>query len=212
MGFETLCVMILAFLLGLTALFAGYRLFLFLLPIWGFFAGFFLAVSAVTFLLGDNFLATALGWTIGFIAGLIFALLSYLFYFVGVATLAGSVGYALGAGLMYAIFDEPAVLAFVVGLVAAVVVAIVTLALNLQKWIIVAITATGGASGLFLSAMLLFNVIELSDLGANPVRAVINDSWFWFLIWAGLAAVGIIAQTSSTRTYVLRAPSSGRSW
>ena len=183
MGFETLCVSILALLLGLAALFAGYRFFLLLLPIWGFFAGFFLAVSAVTILFGDGFLATVLAWVVGFIVGLIFSLLSYLFYIAGVAILAGSVGYALGAGLMYAIFDDPAVLAFVVGLVAAILVALATLLLNLQKWVIIAITAVGGASGLFLSAMLLFNVVELSDLGSNPVQAVLNDSWFWFLIW-----------------------------
>lgn len=212
MGFETLCVSILALLLGLAALFAGYRLFLVLLPIWGFFAGFFLAVSAVTVLLGDGFLATVLGWAAGFILGLIFGLLSYLFYLAGVAILAGSVGYALGAGLMYAIFADPTLLAFAVGLVAAVIVAIVTLLLNLQKWVIIAITSVGGASGLFLSAMLLFNVIELSDLGVNPVQAVIDNSWFWFLIWVGLATLGFIAQAATTRTYVLEEPASGRAW
>jgi hypothetical protein len=212
MGFETLCVSILALLLGLAALFAGYRFFLLLLPIWGFFAGFFLAVSAVTILFGDGFLATVLAWVVGFIVGLIFSLLSYLFYIAGVAILAGSVGYALGAGLMYAIFDDPAVLAFVVGLVAAILVALATLLLNLQKWVIIAITAVGGASGLFLSAMLLFNVVELSDLGSNPVQAVLNDSWFWFLIWIGLAVMGFIAQAATTRTYVLETPESGRCW
>lgn len=212
MGFETLCVSVLALLLGLAALFAGYRLFLVLLPIWGFFAGFFLAVSAVTILFGDGFLATVLGWVVGFIVGLIFSLLSYLFYIAGVAILAGSVGYAIGAGLMYAIFADPAVLAFVVGLVTAVVVAIGTLLLNLQKWVIIAITAIGGASGLFLSAMLLFNVLELSDLGGNPVQAVIDNSWFWFLIWIGLALAGFLVQAATTRAYVLEEPESGRAW
>jgi len=212
MGFETLCVAILAFVLGLIALFAGYRFFLFLLPIWGFFAGFFIAVSAVTVLFGDGFLSSVLGWAVGFIAGLIFALLSYLFYIVGVATLAGSVGYALGAGLMYAIFNDPAVLAFIVGLVAAVVLAFAALSLNLQKWLMVAITATGGATGLFLSAMLLFNVIDLTDLGTNPVRAVIDNSWFWYLIWIGLVVIGLAAQSRTARTYVLEEPTSGRSW
>jgi hypothetical protein len=212
MGFETLCVSILALLLGLAALFAGYRFFLLLLPIWGFFAGFFISVSAVTVLFGDGFLATVLGWAVGFIVGLIFAVLSYLFYIAGVAILAGSIGYALGAGLMYAIFNDPTVLAFAVGLVAAVIVAAGTILLNLQKWVIIALTAVGGATALFVSAMLLFNVIELSDLGGNPVRAVIDGSWFWFLIWIVLVAVGFAAQSVTTRTYVLVEPESGRSW
>jgi hypothetical protein len=129
-----------------------------------------------------------------------------------VAILAGSIGYALGAGLMYAIFNDPTVLAFAVGLVAAVIVAAGTILLNLQKWVIIALTAVGGATALFVSAMLLFNVIELSDLGGNPVRAVIDGSWFWFLIWIVLVAVGFAAQSVTTRTYVLVEPESGRSW
>jgi hypothetical protein len=212
MAFETLCVTILAFLLGLAALLAGFRLFLALLPVWGFFAGFFLAASAMTFFFGDGFLATVLSWSAGFIGGLVFAVLSYLFYIAGVAIMAGSVGYTLGAGLMYAIFADPAVLAFVAGIVAAIVVAVATLALNLQKWIIIAITAVGGASALFLGAMLLFGVVELADLGGNPVQAIIQQSWFWFLIWVGLIAIGIGAQASTTRQYFLQEPSSGRSW
>ena len=80
MGLQVLCVSILAILLGLAALFAGYRLFLLLLPIWGFFAGFFIGATAITLLLGDSFLVTVTGWVVGFILGLIFAILSYLFY------------------------------------------------------------------------------------------------------------------------------------
>ena len=45
MGLQVLCVSILALLLGLAALLAGYRLFLLLLPIWGFFAGFFIGAK-----------------------------------------------------------------------------------------------------------------------------------------------------------------------
>ncbi len=60
--------------------------------------------------------------------------------------------------------------------------------------------------------MLFFDVIQLSDLGANPVRAVINNSWFWYLIWIGLVVIGVISQASTARTYVLEEPSSGRSW
>ena len=139
-------------------------------------------------------------------------MLSYLFYLAGVAILAGSVGYALGAGLMYAIFSDPAVLAFVVGLVVAVIVAAGTILLNLQKWVIIALTSIGGASGLFLAAMLLFNVIELPDLGGNPVQAVIDGSWFWFLLWLGLVAIGFAVQTATTRAYEFERPESGRSW
>ncbi len=181
MGLQVMCVSIVALLLGLAALFAGYRLFLFLLPIWGFFAGFFIGASALTLLLGDGFLATLTSWVVGFLLGLIFAILSYLFYIVGVAIVSGSIGYALGAGLIYAILPEASLIAFFVGIVAAILLAGITLVLNLQKWVIIGITALGGSTAIFTSALLLFGKISLADLGTNPVQPVLQDSIFWFI-------------------------------
>jgi hypothetical protein len=212
MGFQTVCVGILALFLGVAMLFAGFRLILILLPIWGFFAGFFMGATAMTWLIGDGFLATVAGWGVGFILGLIFAILSYLFYLAGVAIIAGSIGYTLGSGLVFLLSDDLTVLAFIVGLVAAVIVAIITLALNLQNWVIIALTALGGATALFLSILLLFNRIELSQLGTNPVRAILDDSPFWFILWLLIAAAGFAAQWASTRDYEFEVPDSGRSW
>lgn len=212
MAFQTLCVGILALFLGLAMLFAGYRLFLVLLPIWGFFAGFFIGASAMAWLVGDSLLGTVAGWGVGFILGLILAILSYLFYLAGVAILAGSIGYALGSGLVFLLSDNLTVLAFTVGMIVAVIVAVVTLAFNVQKWVIIGLTALGGATALFLSAMLLFNRIELTQLGTNPVRAVLNDSPFWFILWLVIAAAGFAAQLNSTRDFEYVVPDSGRTW
>ena len=212
MGLQVMCVSIVALLLGLAALFAGYRLFLLLLPIWGFFAGFFIGASALTLLLGDGFLATLTSWVVGFILGLIFAILSYLFYIVGVAIVSGSIGYALGAGLIYAILPEASLIAFFVGIVAAILLAGITLVLNLQKWVIIGITALGGSTAIFTSALLLFGKISLADLGTNPVQPVLQDSIFWFIVWLLLAGIGFISQTVTTRGYMLEPPESGRSW
>jgi hypothetical protein len=211
-GLQVLCASILALLLGLAALLAGYRLFLLLLPIWGFFAGFFIGATVITLLLGDGFLVTVTGWVVGFILGLIFAILSYLFYFIGVAIVAGSIGYALGAGLIYAIIPDANLIAFVVGLISAIIVAGITLVLNLQKWVILTITAVGGSTAILTSILLFFGRIELTDLGTNPVQPVIQDSWFWFIFWILLAAIGIAAQSATTQAYVLEAPDSGRAW
>lgn len=50
MTFELLCMATIALLFGLVVAFGGYRLFLVLLPIWGFFAGFFLGAQTISFL------------------------------------------------------------------------------------------------------------------------------------------------------------------
>ena len=122
MTFQIICVSILALIIGALALLAGYRLFLLLLPIWGFFAGFALGAQATVMLFGGGFLATVTGWIIGFVVGIIFALLSYLIYIVGVALLSAAFGYFLGAGLML-LFLDPGLIVTLVGLAGAVVMA-----------------------------------------------------------------------------------------
>ena len=51
MTFTLLCMALIALVFGLLVVFGGYRLFLVLLPIWGFFAGFLVGSQAIHFLL-----------------------------------------------------------------------------------------------------------------------------------------------------------------
>ena len=68
----TITLALFAVLLGVAFCFAGYRFFLVMLPIWGFFAGFWLGAQTTVLLFGDGFLATTTGWVVGFVAGIIF--------------------------------------------------------------------------------------------------------------------------------------------
>ena len=93
---EGLLVGLLALAIGLAFAFYGFKLFLILLPIWGFFAGFLIGAELISSLLGGadaGFLATVTGWVVGFILGLVFAVLSYLYYWVAVILLGGFLGY-----------------------------------------------------------------------------------------------------------------------
>ena len=89
MAFEILCMATIALLFGLAVVFSGYRLFLFLLPIWGFFTGFVLGAQTIDFLFDAGLFATVTGWVVGFFVGLLFAALSYLFYAVAVGVIFG---------------------------------------------------------------------------------------------------------------------------
>ena len=149
MTIQTICIGIIGIVFGLAVAFAGYRFFLMLLPIWGFFAGFAIGAQAMQALFGTAFLAEVTSWIVGLVVGIIFAVLSYLFYIVGVAILAGSFGYALGAGIVYAISANWDILAFLVGVAVAVVVAALVILLNIQKWVIILITAIGAGMVLY---------------------------------------------------------------
>ncbi len=203
---NTILIALFALVLGALFLLWGYRVFLVMLPIWGFFAGFWLGAQTTSLLFGAGFLATTTGWVVGFFIGLLFALLSYLFYLVGVALVAASVGAALVTGFLSLFGLETGLLVFLAALVGAVVVAGLTLVFNLQKYVIIILTAVGGANSLVLSVLLLFGRVTPDDLTAagNAIRPVLQDSWFWALVWILLAIVGIIFQFRTNRTFVFR--------
>lgn len=205
MTFQLICTAILALIIGVLALVAGYRLFLLLLPIWGFFAGFAMGAHATTLIFGTGFLSTATSWIVGFVAGLIFAVLSYLIYIVGVALLSAAFGYFLGAGIML-LFLDPGLIVTLVGLAGAVVMAFVVLAFNIQKPVLEFITSFGGATAVLTGILLLFGRISLEALGENPVRMVLDDSIFWLIVWLVVGFVGFGVQIASNRTYVIEAP------
>ncbi len=192
-----------ALLLGLALCFGGYRFFLVMLPIFGFFAGFWLGAEATTLIFGGGFLATTTSWVVGFIVGLVGALLSYLFYILGVALVAGGFGWALGTGFMAALGFQSGFLTFVVALVAALVLLVLTLGLNLQKFIIIAITAIGGANAIVLSVLLVLGRVSVETLqgAGNSIAPVLQDSWFWLIVWLVIAIAGIVVQIRTNRSY-----------
>src|SRR5512137_1108670 len=102
--FALMCGGMIALLFGLVMAFAGYRLFLILLPIWGFFFGFGLGAQTIMALSpNDAFLATVTSWVVGFIVAAVFAVLAYLFYIAAVAIVSFSFGYSVTVGVLTAL-------------------------------------------------------------------------------------------------------------
>ena len=203
-----------ALVLGLAFLLYGYRLFLVMLPIWGFFAGFWMGAQGIQWLLGQGFLATTTGWVMGFILGLIFAVLSYLFYVFGVGIVAAGFGASLGSGLMAAMGFDPGFLMAVVALVSAVVVAGITLFLNIQKYVLIFMTALGGANAIVLGFLLLFNRVDLAEVAGagSSIRPILHDSFLWGVIWLGLAVIGLLWQIRANRNFVFEKESYVVDW
>jgi hypothetical protein len=199
----TISLILFAALLGAAFCFAGYRFFLVMLPIWGFFGGFWLGAQGTSMLLGSGFLATTTGFVVGFVVGVIGAVLSYLFYLLGVGIIAGSLGGALGTGVMSALGFEPGLLMSLVTIASAVVAAVLTLSLNLQKYVImVLMSMAGGALGV-LAGRLLLGQITVDDLEArvNFARPIFEEDWYWGVLWLALVAVGVVVQIRTNKTY-----------
>jgi hypothetical protein len=199
----TIFISIFALLLGLAFCFVGYRLFLVFLPIWGFFAGFYLGAFGVSTFFGGGFLADITGFAIGVIAGLITGILAYLFYLIGVVIVAGVIGWIAGTGLMAALGFEPGMIVALVGFAFAVGLIILTLINNLQKFVIISLTSIFGSDLLVLSGLILFNQVSVEQLqtGSNLVQPILQSSWLAWLAWAALAIAGIVVQIRANQTF-----------
>ncbi len=194
MALETLFVAAIALLVGAGFTFAGFRFFIILLPIWAFVAGLLGGAQAVGLIFGDGFLATVLGWGVGVVVGLVFAVLSYLFYWVAVVILGASVGYSIGLGFMAAIGIDFGFLAAAVGIVLGVIFAIGVIILGVPKYLVVVLTALGGAAAVLAGVFLLLGRIQLDAMSMGAVGAIVRDSVLWLVVWLVLAGLGIASQ------------------
>ena len=199
MALEVICMSFLVMLFGLALAFFGYRLFLILLPVWGFFIGFGFGTQAMTQLFGYGFLSTVTSWVVGVVVGIVFGLLSYLFYFVGVALLSAALGYVLGVGVMNALGSTGA-LAFLVGFAVAVVFAFVVLRWNWQKYAIIIVSGLTGAAISVGGLLLPFGVFDLEDFASGaPIASLLKESPLWLFFWLILALLAIIVQWRAGR-------------
>jgi Domain of unknown function (DUF4203) len=188
------------FLGTLVALF-GYRLFLVLLPIYGFFFGLSFGAHSLQALFGDGFLATTTSWIVGFFVGLLFAALSYLFWYFAVALAAGSLGYGLVAGLFSLTGADLDVLVWILGVLVGLVFAVGAIALNLQKVVVIVATALFGAWAVVGTFLFLFTDETPERLAEDGMKLILDDHPGWFVILAIVAAVGIVFQWVTNRRF-----------
>ena len=201
MSFELLCMTMIGLLFGAVLIFGGYRLFIVLLPIWGFFFGLGLGAQTVQVIFGDAFLATVTSWVVGFIVGIIFAVLSYLFYIVAVALLSGSFGYVLAVGLLTWIGLQFGFIVWAIGIVVGIIVAVLVLVLNIQKYAIIAITAFGGTAAVILVLLASVGNTTLLQLSSNPVATAITNSFWWLLFFLVVGIAGFVVQIRVNSAY-----------
>jgi hypothetical protein len=209
MFFQIVFASLLIILLGLALCFAGYRFFIIILPIWGFFAGFQFGASILNNLFGQGFLTTVIGWVIGLLVGIFAAVLAYLFYAAAVIVLAALVGYELGVGIMTWIGFKPGFFPFLVGLVFALAIGALAVYLRFPKLLIIILTAFGGAGAILAGFFLALGRIGLDDLKFGEVGAIIRDNWLWGLLYLAIGAVGFAFQWRTTQTFFLEADANG---
>jgi hypothetical protein len=193
------CAGIIGILFGLTLCFAGYRFFLFLLPVFGLVFGIAFGAQTIQALFGEGFLATVTSWAVGLVTGVGFAVLSYFFYIFAVALIAGSIGYGVTYALLTGLGLNTPLLIWVIAVVAAIALAVVTIRFNIAKWVIIVATSLWGAGVAVGTVMLMFN--PMATVLANPLRALLSTSPLLTILAVVLAAVGIVVQARQNRNF-----------
>jgi hypothetical protein len=181
-------------LLGLGVCFFGLQAWFVMLPIWGGIAGFFVGATGVAALFGGGFLGNALGFLAGLVVALVFAVLSYFFWYVGAILAAGSVGALIGTGLMEAIGLTANWWLWIVGLVVGVLFALAALLLNLPVYIVLVNSAFAGAAAAVTGLLLVLDQVNFADLGNGPAWATLRLEWFWAVLWIVVGVVGMVYQ------------------
>lgn len=200
MSLEGIVIGVVGILLGAAFAFAGFRLFLLLLPLWGLFAGFMVGAGATATLLGESFLASTVAIVVGLVVAVVFALLSWFYWWGAVLVVAGSLGYVVTHWLLVAIgFSADGWIGVLIAVVAGVAVAIVALLANAPKYVAIILTAFSGAASLSAGIALVLGIIKPDDMSNGSLVAIYTQGWLWIVIWAVVAAAGIVFQLGSTR-------------
>jgi hypothetical protein len=191
---EDVIVGLIAIGIGALFCFSGWLMLRIIIPIWGAFAGFFLGAGLVASINDEGFLATVLGWAVGAAVAVLFGLLAYLYYEVSVIIAMGAIGFSISTAVLVALGVTWSWLIILAGLALATLLAIVAIVGNLPMVILTVLSAFAGAGTIVAGAMLLFGVVDLAEFGSVATTERLEDDWWWYAIYLGLAIAGIVTQ------------------
>lgn len=176
---------------------AGLRIFFFALPIMGFVVGMAGGLALMDHLFDNRFLSTTTGIIVGVVLGIVGALISYLYWYFAIVLGAAFIGANLGTGLMEAFDVDRQWIIFIVAVIGAIILALLTILLNLPIYWVIVNTAFVGATLAIGGILLVLDRVDRADLNYGALWAAIDESWFWIIAWIIVAAVGIGAQLTS---------------
>ena len=201
--FELLCSVLIAMIIGVVVTFKGYRFFLLILPIFVFIFGFGLGAQTMHALFGYEMFATATSWVVGFITGLVFAVLSYFFWILAVGIFSFGVGYSATVGFLSMLGLDLGFLVWLIAVVVGGALVFAVLKFNIQKYVIIIGTSLAGAALIIASFLYAFGVLQTPQLWMLSAKVAVANSWFWLLSFLVLAGFGIYTQIVTTRNFVL---------
>ena len=191
---------ILAICVGALFCFWGIAAMRVVISVWGAFAGFNLGAGLVSAISSEGFLSNAVGWIVGILLALLFALLAYLYYVVAIVLMMATIGFVLGTAVMAAFGVAWNWLIIIVGVVIGVLLAWAAVAVNLPAILLVVFSALGGSTAIVAGLMMVSDQIRTSEFTDASITERISHSWWWYALYLVFAVVGIVVQARMLRT------------
>lgn len=183
---------LLAIIAGGAMLVAGQFVLRFMIPIWGFFAGFAFGAGLVAEFADEHFLGTVLGWVLGLVFALVFAVFAYLYYYVAVVLAMGAAGFAIGSGLVVALGISWSWVAVLVGLAIGILLGIACVLADVPMIVLVIVGAIAGAVSVTAGVMLLVGELNTREFTRGDFTDTVSNSAWWSLLLLALAVVGVV--------------------
>jgi hypothetical protein len=191
---DTIVVGIIAVLIGALLCFRGYVTMRLIISLFGAFVGFLLGAGLVAGVTDSGFGQLAMSWLVGIVGAVIFGVLAYFSYQVAVVIGLAGIGFTIGTSVMAAVGVGSQMATIAVGLVAGALLAVIAVATDLPAVILVVLTALAGASVTVAGVMVIAGAIGLNRLTVDGVSAEMSGGWWWYVLYGGLALLGIVAQ------------------
>lgn len=187
---------------GLTAL-VGLRLITVLLPVIGFVVGVMVGFTGVQAIFGTGVFSVSVAIIMALIVGVIMAILSYLFYGIGILILSTVVGASLMAYLGLALgLGEAGFVLFLMTLAGGIIGFMFAARNPLGVAVAISVTALVGVSLAMAGIMLLVGEVSLDQLQEGGIVRttldVVDQELLWFLAWIGGSLLAANVQTKTS--------------
>jgi hypothetical protein len=195
---------LLALIAGAVLCFRGQLVLRLVIPVWGAFAGFAFGAGLVSGLGDVRFLGTALGWLLGLLFAVVFAILAYLYYAVAVVLAAGAMGFALGSGVVVALGIDWSWVAVLVGLALGLLFGLLAVLADAPMLLLIVMSAAAGAVVVVTGLMLFVGAVDSADFTSASFTDRVDDDWWWYAAAVLLALLGGVSQARGVAVARLR--------
>lgn len=185
---------VLAILAGALLCFGGQLVLRLVFPIWGAFAGFAFGAGLVAGFAEEHFLGSVVGWGLGILFALVFALFAYFYYAVGVVIVMASIGFTLGSGLVVALGIDWSWVAVLVGVVVGALLGVGAVVIDVPMLLLILLSAAAGAVAMVTGFMLFTGALDSATFTDGTFTSRVDDDWWWYAAFLVLAIAGALIQ------------------